>query len=48
MLNDFKIIYIVCLILLYIEYDELLYFFKYMKCIWLLRFVLSFNTFVEL
>lgn len=26
MLNDFKIIYIVCLILLYIEYDELLYF----------------------
>lgn len=26
MLNDFKIIYIVCLILFYIEYDELLYF----------------------
>lgn len=33
MSNDFKIIYTACPILPYIEYDELLYPFKYMKCI---------------
>lgn len=48
MSNDFKIIYTACPILPYIEYDELLYPFKYMKCIWLPRSVPSFNTFAEL
>lgn len=40
--------YTACPILPYIEYDELLYPFKYMKCIWLPRSVPSFNTFAEL